>query len=262
MARKLNTEIFELPIGVLDRDGNLQTLCEVSEMIGADEEAITDKKVATNPAVVITTLLSRKIVRIGDIEKITPALVKNMFTADRDACLMAIRKLSLGNEMKFNTQCRSCNEKAEVVIDLESDIPTTYWKDVVPEEEQDGDVGYLNFELPNGFEDNDGEVHKVGVIKLPTGDVEERLAVMLRQNPGKANTALMSACIQSLGELKVVDTRVLREMTRRDREYLTSVMGDNKCGPDFVREIECPFCGNNYKISLELPYFFTANSDL
>lgn len=265
MARNISTDIIELPVGYTDHNGKIHNLCEISEMLGSDEEAITDKKVASNPAGVITTLLSRKIVKLGDIERVTPAMVKSMYTADRDAILLGIRKLSLGNEMKFVTQDKGgCGEKSEVVVDLEHDIPTVTWADVIEKHpELKGEpIGFIPFELPVGYEDNDGIVHKRGVIRLTTGDIEERLATMIRQNPGKANTAMMTACIQSLGDLKTVDTRVLREMTRRDREYLTNLMREYKCGPDFTKEIECPFCGNSYTIQLELPYFFTANSDL
>lgn len=259
----LRENIFELPIGVLDKDGNLHKEVEIVEMLGEDEEAVTDKKVAQNPSNVITTLLSRKIRRIGNITKITPQLIKNMYTGDRDMCLMEIRKISLGNDMNFTIQCNdfNCKQKFEVTVDLEEDINVINWdkdEDSIFNTEK---IGYLPFELPDGYEDNEGEVHKEGIIRLPNGDIEEKLALMLRQNAGKANTALLCACIQELGELKMVDTKVLRKMTRRDREYLTKLLRDAKCGPDFQREVECPFCGNRNKITLELPYFFTANSE-
>lgn len=259
----MKENIFELPIGVMDKDGALQREVEICNMIGSDEESITDKKVAQNPSVVITTLLARKITRVGTIDKITPQLVRSMFTGDRDMCLMEIRKLSLGNEMKFTIQCPDpdCKQKYEVTVDLEDDIDIVYWDKEADPIFDTEKIGYLPFELPDGYTDKDGETHKRGIIKLPNGDIEEKLATMLRQNPGKANTALLCACIQELGDLKMVDTKVLREMTRRDREYLTSLLKDAHCGPDFQREVECPYCGNIHKISLELPYFFTANSN-
>lgn len=266
MARNIQTDVIELPVGYFDAEGERHVMCEISSMTGADEEAITDKKVAANPANVITTLISRKIVRIDDIERITPAMVRNMFTADRDAILLAIRNLSLGEEMKFTVQDRGgCGEKSEVTVYLPDIIDKTVtWDALVKEHKElaDMDVGFIPFELPVGYEDNEGKVHRNGILKLTTGDIEERLATMIRQNPGKANTAMMTACIQSLGDLKTVDTRVLREMTRRDREYLTNIMREYKCGPNFSYDTECPYCGNSFTVQLELPYFFTASSDL
>lgn len=264
MARKLQSEIIELPIGVKDKNGVIHKLCEFTEMDGNDEEAITDRKVASNGALVVSTLLERKIVKIGDIEKITPTLIKNMFSADRDAVLMGIRKLSLGSDMTIQTQCPSCKQKSQLIIDLDNDIECPMWDSEENELFSDDDnmLGLIEFELPIGYEDKDGEVHRNGLIRMSTGELEEKLALLIRENPGKANTVLLSNSIQELGTLKMIDTKVLRDMTRRDREYLTSLISKAKCGPNLVREVNCPVCGFAHKVMIELPYFFTANSEL
>lgn len=280
MARKLNTDVIELPIGYTDEDGNLHRIAEISEIMGDDEEEITDKKVAKNPGNVITTLLTRKIIRLGDIEKVTPNIVKNLFIADRDALLVAIRKLSAGEYMQFKTTCPNCQEKDDVIVDLDN-LNNRTWEELMEEypELADMERGYVPFELQRGVyeeikpkdmadydEDDlvDGQyiLHKKGVIRFPKGDVEERLSTIVRNNAGKANTALLTNCIEKLGTLRMVDTKIVKtDMSRFDREYLTKILRDFKCGPNLQRDVDCPFCRYSHTVTLELPYFFTGISD-
>lgn len=262
----LQSDMVTLPIGYKGADGSIYNTAIFTAMDGNDEELIMDKKVATNGANVVTTLLANKIVSLAndegkEIDKVSFNMVKGMFTGDRDALLLAIRKLSLGNIMTITAQCPRCGEKSEIDVDLEEDVETKYWS---PDDNElhrsKMGVGYVDFELPDGV--SDGEiVHKKGYLKLPTGQLEEQLAPMLNQNPGKANTALITACIEQLGDIPMVDTKLVRSMTRRDREYITHLIKDANVGPQFRIGVSCPYCGNDFKVMLELPNFFMAHSE-
>lgn len=262
----LQSDMVTLPIGYKGADGKIYNTAIFTAMDGNDEELIMDKKVASNGANVVTTLLAQKIVSLSDdegheLDRISHNMIKGMFTGDRDALLLAIRKLSLGNIMTINAQCPRCNEKYEIDIDLEEDVVTKNWD---PEENElhrsKQGVGYVDFELPDGV--SDGEtIHKKGYLKLPTGALEEQLAPMVNQNPGKANTALITACIEQLGDLPMVDTKLVRSMTRRDREYITNLIKNANVGPQFRVGVSCPYCGTDFKVMLELPNFFMGHSE-
>lgn len=263
----LSSDMVVLPIGYKGADGVIYNMAEITAMDGNDEELIMDKKVASNGANIVTTLLANKIVTLTndegkELDKISYNMVKGMFTGDRDMLLLAIRKLSLGNIMTINAQCPRCGEKYEVDVDLEEDVVIKMWDSEENElHRSKHGIGYVDFELPDGVHDGEN-VHKKGWLKLPTGTLEEQLAPMLNQNPGKANTALITACIEQLGDLPMVDTKMVRSMTRRDREYITRLIKEVNVGPQFRVGISCPYCGNDFKVMLELPNFFMGHSEV
>lgn len=261
MARQLRTAEFDLPTGYVDPEGVVHKRVVVSELTGVDEELITDKKIANNGGKIITALLENKIVSIGDIKKPSSFIIKKMFTGDRDMCLLEIRKLSLGNDMELNTTCanRQCREKSIINLELDTVVVKTWDPENNPHHQ--GEVGYLDFTLIDGIEDKDGNLHKEGRFFLSTGEVEERMVDVLRTNPGKANTALFTAGIKQLGSLKMVDAKMIREMTRRDREYLSNLVKANQPGPQFLVDTICPLCIEEYKVPIELPYFFTSTTN-
>lgn len=266
MNNNLRTEMVILPIGYTGADGKLYNMAEITAMDGNDEESILDKKVASNGAVVVSTLLSNKIVALtnedGDrLEKVSYNMVKSMFSADRDELLLAIRKISLGNIMTVTAQCSTCKEKMEIDVDLVDDVKTTYWDPEGNElHRSKHGIGMIDFELPDGV--SDGEtIHKKGWLKLPDGNLEESIAAAVRNNIGKANTALITACIEQLGDLPMVDTKVVRSMTQLDRNYLTKLIKKAGCGPEFRVGVSCPYCSTDFKVQLELPNFFMDTTE-
>ena len=263
----LRTDLIQLPIGYIGADGVVYNFAEISAMDGNDEELIMDKKVASNGANVITTLLTNKIISFSngegaEITKVSKNMVEGMFSGDRDMLLLEIRKLSLGNIMTVQAQCPNCREKYELDIDIVEDVEIKIWD---PEKNElhrsKHGIGILEFELPDGVFDGTN-VHKNGWLKLPTGTVEKNLAPMLGTNPGKANTALITSCIEQLGDLPMVDTSIVRSMTRRDREYITNLIKKGGVGPQFRLGVTCPYCMNDFKVMLELPNFFMGRSEM
>lgn len=263
----LRTDLIKLPIGYISADGVVYNMAEISAMDGNDEELIMDKKIASNGANVITALLTNKIISLsndegGEITKVSKPMVESMFTCDRDMLLLEIRKLSLGNIMTIQAQCPNCREKYELDIDIVDDVEIKTWD---PEKNElhrsKHGIGFLEFELPDGVSDGTN-VHKKGWLKLPTGIIEKNLAPMLSTNPGKANTALITSCIQQLGDLPMVDTSMVRSMTRRDRDYITNIIKKGGVGPQFRLGVTCPYCMNDFKVLLELPNFFMGRSEM
>lgn len=256
------THVFNLPFGIVI-DGVIQKEVEIVRLDGLDQEDMSEKKIATNGAKVITTVLSNKIKRIGS--KVNPGehIIKKMFTGDRDTCLVELRKLSFGDEMEFTFRCtdRNCKEKLDVLIDLNNIKNVEYDPENNPNHHtlDSGMFGMMEFDLPDGIECN-GEVCKKGTITFPNGTIEENLAPLFRQNPGKAQTALLTACIKSVEGIKMINSRDVQSMSLRDREYLSKLIRDNSPGPKLYEDIICDSCMNEMKVPLELPYFFMSST--
>ena len=116
------------------------------------------------------------------------------------------------------------------------------------------------FELPKGYVDEKGEVHKdVSIREITGADQEAMLSPQLRNNPAKMLTALLARVITKLGTLdgKQVDSRVAAGMYKSDRDFLIMKLKEIDSGPDMEIDVECPDCGRKFKAMLDISDFFT-----
>lgn len=74
---------FTLPCGYLDEDGTLHKEGTMRRATAADEILpLKDPRVQKNPAYLVIILLSRVIVRLGDVTQINPKVIENLFATD------------------------------------------------------------------------------------------------------------------------------------------------------------------------------------
>ena len=74
---------FTLPTGFLDEKGTFHQEGIMRPVIGIDElYRERDVRVIDNPAYGILVMLSRAIIRLGDIFPVTPDLLENLFLTD------------------------------------------------------------------------------------------------------------------------------------------------------------------------------------
>lgn len=265
----IKTKELTLPIGIIDpKTGEVHKRVTVAGMDGNMEEKVSEKKVRNNGAKIITALLAEKIIAIDNKSYpngIGTFIAKNMWSGDRDKCLVEIRSL-MADDMLIKPKCTECGETDEDVIYM-SEIESGNWDESNP---PDGvvydDIGVLCFELPDGLIVEDDETHeellcKSGKIRLTDGAMEEMIAGSARNNLGMANTSLLAACIVEIENIKIVDSYVIKAMSKRDRDYLSHLLTKSNPGPKFVRSRVCPNCGATYEYSLRLPDFFTFGTN-
>ena len=238
------TEINNFLKGYKDENGVMHTEFEYREMNGTDEEAIAKPKVKSSGSMVTRVILERCITRIGSIEKesVKPSewtsIIQSLAIGDQDFAMLKIREISLGDEFEVSHKCPSCKTKINSVFTLD-ELPLVPYSGV---EE-------IEFELPRGYKDKEGTVHKFGVLRHATGLDREALDKVVTQNPSMANTLLLARCIKSLGTAPITDD-LLRNLSMRDRNYLFSLIRDTSFGYDVSDfEIECPSCERELSIS-------------
>ncbi len=110
------------------------------------------------------------------------------------------------------------------------------------------------FELPKGYLDNEGILHKKGVMRLATA-ADEILPMKdprVQQNPGYLSVILLARVVVSLGSLQAVDTRVIEKLFTADLAYLQDLYQKiNQIETPVIRTV-CPHC--NEKIEVEWPF--------
>jgi hypothetical protein len=113
----------------------------------------------------------------------------------------------------------------------------------------------FEFDLPRGFVDKEGVLHKHGVMRLATAADE---IVPLRdqrvlQNPGYLTVILLARVITELGTLPKIDVRVIENLYSADLAYLQNMYQIVNAVEEPVTSCVCPECGTKF----EQPINFT-----
>lgn len=106
------TEVeFKLPCGFLDEEGTLHRDGIMRRATAADEILpLKDPRVTKNPAYLVVILLSRVIVRLGDVDQITPHVVENLYATDLaflQNLYNEVNRLDEGHDKVVCPECRN-----------------------------------------------------------------------------------------------------------------------------------------------------------
>ena len=115
----LQTEYeFVLPKGYLDPDGNLHKE-GVMRLATAGDEILPmkDARVQQNPAYLTIILLSRVIVRLGDLEVINPKVVEGLFAGDLAYLQDMYQRINQSGANRVVVTCPHCEQLFEVELD-------------------------------------------------------------------------------------------------------------------------------------------------
>lgn len=111
------------------------------------------------------------------------------------------------------------------------------------------------FELPLGYEDSDGEVHKEGRMRLATA--KDEIAPLkdhrVQANPGYLIVILLSRVITGLGELRQVTPKVIEGLYAGDLAFLQDFYQRlNHNGHGRVA-VACPECETQFEVEVGRP---------
>lgn len=114
----LQTEFeFTLPRGYVDRQGNLHRNGVMRLATAMDEIApLRDPRVRANQAYLTIILLSRVIIKLGDLRDINPGVVEELFTADLTYLQDFYRHINEEGASTIPVACPEC--QAEFEVDL------------------------------------------------------------------------------------------------------------------------------------------------
>ena len=108
------------------------------------------------------------------------------------------------------------------------------------------------FTLPRGYVDEEGRVHREGVMRLATGrdEIMPQTDPRVRQNPAYLTVIVLSRVITRLGELPDVTTRVVEQLYASDVAYLQELYeGLNHDGEASIRAV-CPSCEHAFQVEM------------
>ena len=107
----------------------------------------------------------------------------------------------------------------------------------------------VEFDLPKGYIDAAGTLHKHGVMRLATA-ADEILPLRdprVVQNPGYLTIILLSRVITSLGTVPKIDPRVIERLYSSDLAFLQSMYQRINAVEPIVETCVCPECGHTFE---------------
>jgi hypothetical protein len=101
----------------------------------------------------------------------------------------------------------------------------------------------FELELPMGYEDQDGRVHRTVVLRKMTGRDEAVMAdKRYRNNGAKMITELLGNCLVRLGDLDSPGPRVVQRLFSADRHFLLVRLREITFGPYMRATYSCTTC--------------------
>lgn len=238
---KITTEVptstvVNLPGGYLFSNGTIGTTAQIRELNGFDEEAIAK---AGSPERALYIILERGLVSIDD-EVLSKSDLDTLLLGDRDAILLAIRRVTFGDIVGFTAICQTCAKSQELEINLSEDIETK--------------------KLANPILDRALTVKiKAGEAKvtLPNMITGKRLAENSSKTIAESITEMLSGCLISINDMPAMGKSTALQLGLLDREAIVNALYDNAPGPRLAEVSKaCEACDNKITLPLSLASLF------
>ena len=110
-----------------------------------------------------------------------------------------------------------------------------------------------SFELPRGYVDKEGNLHKSGTMRLATA-ADEILPMRdprVQQNPAYLTIILLSRVVIQLGNLSVVNTEIIENLYKTDLDYLQDLYQRIYSVEAPVYHGVCPYCGKKIDVPID-----------
>ena len=111
----------------------------------------------------------------------------------------------------------------------------------------------FEFELPKGYVDKNGDVHKRGTMRLATA-ADEILPLRdprVQQNAGYLTIILLSRVITRLGTLSTINTHVIEGLFTMDLAYLQDLYQRINMSDMPTYKVVCPHCNQQIEVPLD-----------
>jgi len=108
------------------------------------------------------------------------------------------------------------------------------------------------FELPRGYIDEHGDVHRLGIMRLATArDELVPLADMrVKDNPAYLSVVLLARVVTSLGAIQAVRADVIEELFASDLAFLQDLYRRINTEGHTRASVTCPSCKHDFAVDV------------
>lgn len=111
------------------------------------------------------------------------------------------------------------------------------------------------FQLPRGYADNEGNIHKKGTMRLATA-ADEILPMKdprVQRNPAYLSIIVLSRVVTKLGNLDDVNPGIIEKLFIADLTYLQELYRRINGDGNVMIDTKCPHCGETFNVELNAP---------
>jgi hypothetical protein len=111
------------------------------------------------------------------------------------------------------------------------------------------------FTLPKGLSDENGNLHKKGIMRLATA-ADEILPLKdprVQQNPSYLPIIVLSRVITKLGDLEAVTTKTIENLFASDLAYLQTFYNKINSEGNVKLKVVCPNCKTEFETEIGNP---------
>jgi hypothetical protein len=110
-------------------------------------------------------------------------------------------------------------------------------------------------ELPGGYIDEHGTIHRDAVVRELTGFDEEALDESTKKskgNPFERYAKLLTLAVERIGDIEEVDRKVVLGLLLGDHDALIVGIRGVTYGTDLEGQVSCPECGQTSDVTIDL----------
>jgi hypothetical protein len=107
------------------------------------------------------------------------------------------------------------------------------------------------FALPRGYVDEQGDIHREGVMRLATArdEITTQTDPRVQQNPAYLTVLLLSRTVTRLGRVQP-DTLVIENLFASDLAFLQDLYRRINQDGNTEVTVDCPGCGNSFAVDV------------
>jgi hypothetical protein len=199
---------------------------------GQDELFLQEEARGLAPAARATALLARCLSLQGDGEPVGAAFARSLTVGDREALLLHLRRITLGDPLSCVLSCPHCAEKLDLDLSIGALLLPSY---------------------PPGAEEyavqvGEGEAALAVRFRLPNGGDLEPAAALAAADPERAAREVLARCVRSV---EATDGRGVDGLPPAVIRELPCRMAELDPQAEVLLDAACPRCGAAFQALLD-----------
>ncbi|SRR5712692_7852482 len=225
--------------GGFNVDGTWHREATLRPLAGRDETFLGEDVQALLPAQQSTALLARCLTRLGPLDPVTTEAVRSLTVGDREALLLHLRRLTLGNLMKCILSCLNpeCGEKMDLDLNVSDLLMPPY---------QHTQERYETTVKENGT------AYRVR-FRLPSGADQETAAELVRGDAHAAADLVLRRCVECV----TIEGESIDEWPPLVARQLPAIMAELDPQAEVMLNLTCPFCGHVFSALFDTTSYFS-----
>lgn len=110
----------------------------------------------------------------------------------------------------------------------------------------------FTFQLPRGYVDEDGGVHRDGTMRLATArdELAPLIDLRVKQNPAYLSVVLLSLVVTRIGTITTIRAETIERLFASDLAFLQDLYRRINAEGHTLAEVTCPHCDNSFDVDL------------